>query len=71
MNNRELAELENRFEYHKPDADKVLAHEKARGFCYALAQLIVELVPPGREQSLAITKLEECLFWMNAGIARN
>jgi hypothetical protein len=35
-----------------------------------LAVLILHL-PPGREQSCALTKLEECLFWMRACIERN
>ena len=28
-------------------------------------------VPDGREKSLAMTKLEECCMWANAGIARS
>jgi hypothetical protein len=34
------------------------------------ADAIVELVPTSREQALALTKLEECVMWANAGIAR-
>ena len=33
--------------------------------------LIAELTPPSREQSVALTKLDEVTFWANAGIARN
>jgi hypothetical protein len=29
------------------------------------------MTPPSREQSIAITKLEEALFWTNAAIARH
>jgi hypothetical protein len=32
---------------------------------------IEEFVPSGREQSLALTKLEEMSMWTKAGIARN
>jgi hypothetical protein len=34
------------------------------------ADAVLDLVPPGREQSLAFTALEEAMFWANAGIAR-
>lgn len=36
-----------------------------------LAVIIDGLVPDSREKSLAMTKLEECVMWANAGIARN
>lgn len=36
-----------------------------------MAEKLIELCPESRELSLAITKLEECVFWANAGIARN
>jgi hypothetical protein len=32
---------------------------------------LVDLMPPGREASLAATKMEEAMFWANAAIARH
>ena len=63
-------DLNNRFTYHKPDTEKVLKHERVRAACLELAILIDQLVPEGREKSLAFTKLEETGFWANAGLAR-
>jgi hypothetical protein len=34
------------------------------------AMFVANTVPEGREKSLALTRLEEALFWSNAGIAR-
>ena len=60
------AEFEARFQTHPPVNNTVVrAHIR-----YA-AKTVLRVVPPGREQSLAITKLEEAMFWANAGIARN
>lgn len=70
--------LENRFTYHPPDKDKVVTgldqgerYETLRNHGHQFAKLIEALTPSSREQSLAITKLEECIFWANASIARN
>lgn len=63
-------DLENRFTYHKPDDKKAGRHEHARAACYETACVVDALCPDGREKSLAITKLEEVLFWANAAIAR-
>lgn len=41
------------------------------GACIALGDILVELVPPGREQSLAVTKLEEVSAWAKKGICLN
>ena len=46
-------------------------HGKVRMACKEAADQILSLTPPGREQSLAITKLEEVMFWSNAAIARD
>lgn len=35
-----------------------------------VAQKMVKTLPPGREQSLVLTKLEEAMFFANAAIAR-
>lgn len=67
----DLAELRNRFEYHKPDLLKVGKHEEIRGQIGLTAEILADFLPEGREKSLAITKLEEAMFWANAALARS
>ena len=62
--------IENDFKYHAPDEERIERHEAIRARHRHLAREIVALVPPGREQSLALTSLEESRMWANAGIAR-
>lgn len=64
------ADLDNRFTYHAPDDATVELHQNIRNNCLALAKEI-DSVPDGREKSLALTRLEEAMFWANAAIARN
>lgn len=64
-------ELKNRFTYHAPKGDQQQRYESLRNAGLGLAAMIVSNSPASREQSLALTKLEEALFWANAGIARN
>lgn len=65
-------ELAHRFQFHPADAQNTKdAHETVREVLLSAADKIVELTgPPTREQSTAITKLEEAMFWANAAIAR-
>lgn len=64
-------ELKHRFQFHPADAQNTKdAHEEIREVCLKAAQTIVELVPPGREASSAVTAMETAMFWANAGIAR-
>lgn len=63
-------ELENRFRYHKPTAEKVVQHEATRAAFREIAEKLAEL-PATREQALALTHLEESLMWANAAIARH
>lgn len=64
--------LEHRFQFHPADDDNTKeAHETVRGTLLEAADAIVQTTgAPTREQSLAITKLEEAMFWANAAIAR-
>jgi len=45
-------------------------YEQVRDAAKAYAYLIRSLCPPGREQDLALTNLEQVVFWCSAGIAR-
>lgn len=63
-------ELDIRFTYHAPKGDQGERYVKIRDKAKELAVMIVELTPDSREQSLALTHLEECTFQANASIAR-
>lgn len=63
--------LEWDFDYHVSNAEKVGRRDQVCTKAKHLASWINERVPDSREKSLAITKLEEAMFWANAAIARN
>lgn len=63
--------IENNFSYHAPTPGQPERYEELRETAKYLAYLILELSSKSREQSLSLTKLEESIFWVNAGIARN
>jgi hypothetical protein len=65
-------QIENNFKYHTPGNPGVSnAHDAVRHECKVLANILDDLLPPSREKSLALTKLEETMMWANASIARN
>lgn len=64
-------DIANRFAFHAATTEeKRDAHTSVRQNCRRLADVLNELLPEGREKSLAITKLEEVMYWGNAGLAR-
>ncbi|CAK9044320.1 Site-specific tyrosine recombinase XerC, partial [Durusdinium trenchii] len=67
----ETRDIVNRFTFHPPHGDQVRRYESLREQARGLAFLILQGTPPSREQSLALTKLEEVVMWANAAIARN
>jgi hypothetical protein len=66
-----MGSIENNFTYHPPKKGQLEKYNSVRKKAKELAELIEDTVPESREQSLAMTKLEEAVFWANAGIARN
>lgn len=64
------AEILNRFTYHPPDPDQLPKYERLREEARLFAETIVELTPPSREQSEALTCLETSVMFANAAIAR-
>jgi hypothetical protein len=64
-------DLRRRFSYHQPTSEERAAtHDEIRGILMSAALDIDSLLPDGREKSTAVTKLEEAMFWANAGVAR-
>lgn len=63
-------DLAQKFEHHPPNEEKARRHNKVRTALLSAAVVVDETVLPGRERSLAMTKIEEAMFWANAGIAR-
>ena len=64
-------QVEKIFTYHAPKDDQPERYVILRDTAKQLAYLIVGTTPSSREQSLAITHLEEAIFYVNAAIARN
>lgn len=62
-------DTENRFAHHAKSAEQISHQRDVRDECRRLAQVLSDL-PSGRERALAITKVEEAMFWANAAIAR-
>jgi hypothetical protein len=71
MSAEKTNDIENRFAYHKPTDEKIVLHESIRGQVKTLAHYWSGNLPAGRESALALTKLEEAMFWANAASARN
>ncbi|GKU76849.1 hypothetical protein [Paenibacillus sp. L3-i20] len=63
--------IENNFSYHAPKEGQLAKYEAIQDKAKELAYLIDAEVPKSREQSVALTNLEQAVFWANAGISRN
>jgi hypothetical protein len=66
----EPKDLENRFVWHDLNSEDEEKTATINAETRALAILINNVCPDGREKSLAMTKLEEVKFWANASISR-
>ena len=64
-------EIRHRFTYHVPTDEQLKSYDLVRSIALSYATVLNELVPDSWEKSLCLTKLEEVVFWANAGIARN
>jgi hypothetical protein len=65
------ARIERDFTYHPPKGDQQERYQQIRNKAKELALLIADNTPASREQSLALTHLEEVVMFANASIARN
>jgi len=63
-------QIEKAFTYHPPKPGQPEKYTKLRETAKTFALLIDVNCPNSRGKSLAMTKLEECVMWANASIAR-
>jgi hypothetical protein len=64
-------ELENRFTYHKPSEEQAQTYYDIRDTARNVAYHLCAVCPDSRELSLALTALDEVVFWANAAVARH
>lgn len=67
----DAAEIDRRFDLHTPtDAATGEKLDHLRSLYKSLAEAVTRDTPVGREQSLAVTALEESLYWTVGSIVR-
>ena len=59
-------DLEQRFNAHPCCGDAHILFERTGDWARGLAHVTKQTVPPGRGQSLALTKLDKTIFWANS-----
>lgn len=64
-------DIKNRFTFHPVKEGQGERYEKIRGYAKVFALRLNELCPASRKLSLAVTRLEEAVYWANGSIARN
>lgn len=67
----EISRIENIFVYHAPSNSQIDRYAHLRNQAKGLAYNILAYTPKSREQSLALTALQEAVMWANAAIAIN
>lgn len=65
------ASLDRTYTYHPPFGTQQARYLQLREAAKAFAQLITDLTPPSREQSLALTDVQRACQMANAAIAVN
>lgn len=64
-------DINNNFKPHSLNPTQSWHCEEIRTSAASLAQEILDYAPDSRERSLALTNLEQAMFWANAAIARH
>lgn len=67
----EFDKVNNIFTFHPVQGNQVQRYEYLRAVGRMLAHDFLAMTPKSREQSVAITKLQEAVMWANAAIAIN
>ena len=59
--------MKHPFDYHRPSDAQIKQIATVREGCKTLHAILLEL-PPSRERSVAVTKLEETSMWANKAV---
>lgn len=63
--------IDNDYSYHAPRPGQIERYQQIRASAKAFAELVVQETPYSREQSLALTHIEQAVMFANAAIARH
>lgn len=63
--------IDKDFSFYHPTENTKEKLDLVHGMFKALGYNILDLTPPGREQSLCITNLEQALGWADKAVERN
>ena len=63
--------IKRAFTYHPPKPGQPERYVRIRDIAKEYAEEITRLCPQTYERDFALAKLEECVMWANASIARN
>lgn len=66
---KQYLDLMHRFAFHPATPMTGPQHDKVRTKHALLASWVLQNVPEGRHQSLALTALQEAMMWCNAAVA--
>lgn len=64
-------DLQSIFSYHAPKEGQPARYEALRAKAREFAELIASATPASREQSVALTNVQQAVMWANAAIAIN
>ena len=70
VNIMELKEIQERFYKQDVTTEGIRTMDRVRHEMYCMAEYIDDALEDCREKSIALTKLEEAMFWVNKGFAR-
>ena len=63
--------LDDIYTYHAPKPNQLPRYEALRAAAKQFAALIIASTPQSREQSVALTNVQQSVMWANAAIAIN
>ncbi len=65
------SDLDNTYTYHAPKMEQIERYARLRQKAKEFAQLVSMVTPQSREQSVALTNIQQAVMWANAAIAIN